>query len=366
MTTAEDSPEERWARELSCRVELGENIEFSAALLARQLGESDVVRLEAFLAKIVGWGSAIGFTAFICPVESCRRTLPNGVDPVACPYCKTNFVEADAKAIPEQYFRLAAVISRDIRWMVVIHGMNSRAPWQETFSWEIANQLKYSAPVLIYKYGWATVEVLLAPVHRRMARKLGERFRTAIEAARSMGRPDRPDVVAHSFGTRLFSLVLEDPGFADLKFGRVITAGSIIRPNFDWDRHLAEKRVEAVMNHVAAKDGSVPFAQWCIPGSGPGGKVGYTSREVINVRNDAFGHSSFFRPENLGGLIRKNGLWHSFLTRPLGPFRPEGSFVKEGSWKPPSLWLVAVPRILGFLVFVGVGIFSWLRRFVDP
>lgn len=366
MTTVEDSPEEQWANEITARVERGVNREFSSAQFARQVNEADVTSVEAFLRRVVGWGSATEFNAFLCPIDSCRRSLPTGVDPVACPYCMTDFIAADVRPTSEPFFRLTGTISRDIRWMVVIHGMNSRAPWQETFSWEIANQLKYSAPVLIYKYGWATVEVLLAPLHRKMARRLGERFRSAIEAARTAGRPDRPDVIAHSFGTRLFSLVLEDPAFSDLKFGRVITAGSIIRPDFDWDRHFNADRVEAVMNHVAAQDGSVPFAQWSIPGSGPGGKIGYTSRSVINVRNDGFGHSSFFELGNLTVLIGKNGLWRNFFTRPLQFLKPEGLFVKSDIWSAPSPWLIAVPRAIGFLIFCIFGILSWLRRCFDP
>jgi hypothetical protein len=362
----QESSEERWAHALSRRVVLGENLEFSAAQLARQLEETDVSRLEAFLSKLVEWGSAIRFTVFVCPMSTCRQPIPLGVDPTACPSCRTNFVEEGVDAIAEPFFRLIAAFSRDIRWMVVIHGMNSRAPWQETFSWEIANRLKYSAPVLIYKYGWATIEVLFAPVHRRMAKRLGERLRTAIEKARASALPDRPDVIAHSFGTRLFSLVLEDPTFADLRFGRVITAGSIIRPDFNWDRHYADDRVEAVLNHVAAQDTAVPLAQWCIPGSGPGGKVGYTSRKVLNVRNNQYGHSSFFEPTNIVDLIANDGLWHSFLTRPLGPFRPNGFFVKEDSWEAPSAWLGGGTRLIGFLVFLLILPFSWIRRLIDP
>jgi hypothetical protein len=30
-------------------------------------------------------------------------------------------------------------------------------------------------------------------------------------------------------------MVLTNPDFEDLKFGRVITAASVIRPDFDWD-----------------------------------------------------------------------------------------------------------------------------------
>lgn len=76
-----------------------------------------------------------------------------------------------------------------------------------------------------------------------------------------------------------------------------ITARSTIRPDFDWGRHVNSGRIEAVLNHVGAKDGSVPFAHYTIPGTGPGpgGKVGYTSGAAYNVRNRDFGHSNFFK-----------------------------------------------------------------------
>ncbi|EPJ76908.1 hypothetical protein CFII64_27413 [Pseudomonas sp. CFII64] len=105
------------------------------------------------------------------------------------------------------------------------------------------------------------------PLHRRLARRLGERIRIAIQQGTDSERPFRPDVIAHSGGTQLFSLILEDPDFHDLKPGRVIRAGSIVRPEFDWSRHIASGRVEAVMNHVVAKDSAVPLAQYTIPGA---------------------------------------------------------------------------------------------------
>lgn len=262
----------------------------------------------------------------------------------------------------ELFYRFPGEKSRDIRWMIVIHGMNSRATWQEEFSWQIANRLRYSAPVLIYKYGWATIEVLFKPFHRRLAKQLGTRIRIAIEQAKHSQRPPTPDIIAHSFGTRLLSLVLEDPEFEDLKFGRVITAGSIIRPDYDWDTLIADGRLEAVLNHVAAKDGAVPFAEYTIPGSGPGGKKGYGSKKAINIRNYDFVHSSFFLPDNLRNLISDNGLWHLFLTRPLAHFKPEGDFKLSSPWKPLPAFVRALLQMLLFLVFCLAYPFSWFRR----
>ncbi|WP_296677553.1 hypothetical protein [Novosphingobium sp.] len=94
--------------------------------------------------------------------------------------------------------------------MIVVHGMNTRGAWQEDFSWLIDNRLKYSAPILIYKYGWATVDVLARWIHRRLAKRLGQRMRKAADYARERGLSAAPDILVHSFGSRLFSLILLD------------------------------------------------------------------------------------------------------------------------------------------------------------
>ncbi|TBA29352.1 lipase family protein [Rhizobium ruizarguesonis] len=265
----------------------------------------------------------------------------------------------------ECFYRLVGEDSRDVRWMIVVHGMNSRAQWQEEFSWQIANRLRYSAPVLIYKYGWATIDVLVRWLHRRLAKRLGERIRIAITQALASQRPSKPDIVAHSFGTHLLSLVLDDPEFEDLSFGRIITAGSIVRPDFDWDRLIANGRVEAILNHVGAKDIAVPAAQFTIPGTGPGGRFGYVAKNAINVCEPTFRHSDFFDPANLRAQIADGGLWHSFLTRPLEHFTPEGRFVPP-HWNRAPLAARAAARSVGYAVFVLAAPFSWLRRQMDP
>jgi len=191
-------------------------------------------------------------------------------------------------------------------------------------------------------------------------------MRIAIEEAQKSRLPDRPDIIAHSFGTLLLSRVLENPAFADLKFGRIITAASIVRPDFDWDRLIEQGRVEAVLNHVGGRDRAVPLAQFAIPGAGPGGKVGYLAAATLNVRADHYGHSGFFIPENLGTAISRHGLWQAFLTRPLAHFRPAGAFVPGPHWRPAPLPLRLCTRALAYGLFWVLAPFSWLRRRLDP
>lgn len=366
--SAREPPQRRWKAEMARRLEAGDGLEFSLTQFAEAVSvPADDIALQAFLNEAVETAAASRIKGYRCPMPNCRRVLNSAGAPYAiCPYCHTDYQQEGEEVLVEHFYRLKGETSREIRWMIVIHGMNSRANWQEEFSWQIANRLRYSAPVLIYKYGWATIDVLVKWLHRRLAKRLGERIRIAIEQSIRSQRPPRPDIIAHSFGTHLLSLILEDSDFADLTLGRIITAGSIIRPDFDWERQIASGRIEAVLNHVAEKDKAVPLAQYVIPGAGPGGKVGYAAKSVLNVRDKDFGHSDFFEPANLRALIADEGLWHSFLTHPLAYFRPDGAFTLDRAWKPVPLLLRGLGRTLGYALFCLAAPFSWLRRQLDP
>lgn len=354
MTAMDDSA--RWQAEIDRRLNTGDGLEFELTDFATAAcTPSDSAELAVFLNAKVDEGAAKRIEALRCPKSGCRARLSAAGAPYAiCPTCLTDYETEDLTPEPMIFYRLRGDLSRDIRWMFVIHGMNSRAPWQEDFSWRIANELKYSAPVLIHKYGWATVDVLVTAMHRRLAKSLGQRMRAAADEAEKSHKPRAPDIIAHSFGTRLFQLVLEDPEFGDLSFGRLITAGSIVRPDFNWDRYIAAGRVEAVLNHMGSQDKPVLFAQWAIPGSGPGGRVGYISGRAINVREAAFGHSTFFERDKLNALITENGLWHDFLTHPLSRFQPAGRIVIS-TWWPVAPFLRVIPRIAGLILFVIFG-----------
>lgn len=358
---------DRWQAEIDRRLALGVELEFTLVQFAQAVeASSDDSELQAFLDGLASAQAAVRRDAYRCPMPGCARLLPAGVANTVCPFCQADFQQQGVEPEVEPSYRLVGESSRDIRWVIVIHGMNSRAKWQEAFSWEIANRLSYSAPVLIYKYGWATIDVFARWLHERLARRLGERMRIAIAEAQKSRLPDRPDIIAHSFGTLLLARVLENPEFADLTFGRIITAASIVRPDYDWDRLIQQGRVEAVLNHVGGQDRAVPFAQYAIPGAGPGGAVGYLAESTLNVRADGYGHSGFFIPENLGVAISRDGLWQGFLTRPLAHFRPAGSFVPEPHWRPAPLPARVCTRALAYGLFWVLAPFSWLRRKIDP
>jgi hypothetical protein len=311
---------DRLVNALAARLESGASPQIEPREFAASLGGShsaaDAVRLlEAAAAE----GLVERDDVVWCP--RLLHTLdPDDLSNGRCPACDEVFSETGNEPVPGRTYRIPGDLSRDIGWLIVVHGFNTRGWWQEEFSWRIANKLRYSAPTLIYKYGLIRIGVLFRFRHRQLARKLGLRLRQAVAQARESGRGDRPDAVIHSFGSKLFVTLLDLPELADLNFGRVIAAGCIVRPDYDWNRRIGEGRVEAVMNHCGGSDRAVPFAHFTIPGTGPGGRLGFADPRTISILDPDYGHSSCFSPAALAANLGKDGVWDRFLRRPLDRF----------------------------------------------
>lgn len=356
-----------WSAEIETRRLAGDGLEFEPVALAAVTGSVwPNPALQGFLDELVASHRMQRIDVRLCPNPACRLPLDRGMQTIGeCPHCLQAFAEVGDDPIPSIRYRIIGEAGRDIRWMIVVHGMNTRGAWQEDLSWLVANKLKYAAPVLIHKYGWATIDVLLTPLHRRLAKSLGKKICRAVDYARVRGLTAAPDVLVHSFGSRLFSLVLQDNDFADLRFGRVIMTGSIVRPDFAWSPLIDRGRVEAVLNHVGGRDVPVRVAQFLIPGSGPSGRAGFTDPAILNQCTAMFGHSDCLGEKHLQEALAKGGLWDRFLTQPQGLFVPDHPFRKE-NWSPafaPLRWLTYG---LGLLLFLVLLPFSAMRRLLDP
>src|ERR1035437_9530450 len=58
--------------------------------------------------------------------------------------------------------------------------------------------------------------------------KIVNRIRKAMNHAHAERIKEPPDIVIHSFGSHLFTILLGMKEFSDLKFGRVISVGSVL------------------------------------------------------------------------------------------------------------------------------------------
>ena len=356
----------KWSAALKKQRDRGQSLELDPEQFAQEIDEPwPNESMQAWLDERVAAKELSLVEAFICPGEGCGQLLNAAqVADGQCPSCHVEFAELGEEPQAVSRYRIEGLPSRDVHWMVVVHGMNTRGPWQEELSWRIANKFRYHAPVLIYKYGWATIDVLAPLIQQRLAKELGRKIRSAVQYAAKSGIADPPDLVAHSFGTLLFSLLLRDSEFDDLKFGRVITVGSIIRPDFDWSPYLAAGRIEAVLNHTGGKDIPVRIAQYIIPGSGPGGYVGYLDQTVTNVMSKDFVHSSALEEQHQTVLLANGGLWDRFLRYPKAGFNDAEQF-RPSEWKGASVITRCLGKLAGIAIFALALVPSGIRRLVD-
>jgi hypothetical protein len=336
----------------------GQSPEIDPKLFQAQLVEASIVADAALLLDAAAEAAFVErIPVWRCPEKGCDEIVDAEAN--QCPRCHADFRETDDYPVEGSVYRSPVAVSRSVPWLIAVHGFNTRGPWQEEFSWRIAHRFKYHAPVLIYKYGLVRFGVLFRWRHRALARQLSQRIRNAVTYARKSQIEEPPDIVIHSFGSQLFRLVLEMPESVDLRFGRVIAVGSVIRPDFDWSSYISSGQVEAVLCKCGAKDGAVPFAQFFIPNTGPGARHGFQDPAVINIRNVEYGHSTAFAEEELARNLDRGGLWDRFFREPIETFADSTKF-QPGAWSPAPAPICFFTRWLAILLLSAIGLASVL------
>ncbi|HYN82314.1 MAG TPA: hypothetical protein VES88_12490 [Gemmatimonadaceae bacterium] len=293
---------------------------------------ASTVEAEALLKELAKIHVLVERTTLVC--GQCKEPINEDTKRIGrCSTCETSFDEV-SPVLKTVYYRSGSR-SRDVQWVVTIHGMNTRGGWQQEFAWQLAQVYGYSVPVAVYKYGriavspllqfrqWKYRDRLIAEL-RRLQRKRADHMRTG-----------PPDVIAHSFGTWLLAqALLKDE---NLVVGRIILTGSIVRPDFNWRALIDASRVEAVLCHSGGRDRWVRAAQFGIPMSGPSGHRGFNDRtSVAHVHEPEFSHSDFFDERDLSRSL--NGVWASFLTVPQAEIALLNSPPEQReSWRPSRL-----------------------------
>jgi hypothetical protein len=340
--------DEALVNEVKKRLESGRATEINPNFLVTDT--SDVNSVKQLLNQLVELGVISKKQVRVCPVAGCGNILEDEEIDI-CPRCNTDYRQTGDEPYEEIKFLITGNISRDVPWLIAVHGMNTDGKWQEEFSWRIANKFWYHAPVLIFKYGLIRYRVLFSFFHKVFTRRLGEKISAAIEHARQNGINEPPDIVVHSFGSLLFSYLLTHDDFKNLKFGRVIVCGGIISPDFNWSHFIATNQIEAVLNHCSKKDYVVQFAQFTIPTSGPLGAVGSSDPKVLNVREETYGHSTYFDSSELARNLGREGVWDIFLKYPLNNLEGVMPLYREGvKWNKAYKVVSFTTRIVVILI----------------
>lgn len=250
---------------------------------------------------------------WFCPCAERRELDLETVTRDVCLKCNKAFVE-DVGGVPaeELVFVSDAPPTRDVRWLLALHGMNTRGAWQESLVWRVSRAYGYTVPIAIYKYGVIRPGVIIKLRQRQLLRQLVDRITRLVGDADKSGFGGRPDVIAHSFGSWLIGHALLND--SDLKIGRVVLAGSILRPDFPWTMLIERGQVEAVFCYRATADIPVWWAHYFIPDSGPSGRTGFGDDAVVEFSAPGASHSSCFSDKEFDGVL--NDVWLPFLTAP--------------------------------------------------
>lgn len=291
--------------------------EFKVAALPPPLDQASAV-LERVAAD--GWLKPTG--RFKCGASGEDLTEAEALG-VACPYCHASLTEFPV--VHETVFVNDVPPRRSVDWVIAVHGMNTTGTWQEAFGWTIGTTWGRSVPVAVYKYGTVIAGVILAWRRRKLQHDLRAKIATLREQAVKGGYDGRPDLIAHSFGTWLIGHLLRDeltvPEEQRLRFGRVVLAGCILRPDYDWEALQNARIVEEVLNHYGTADMVVPWAHFTIWDSGPSGRRGFDNPppRVLNIRAEGFGHSDLLSAgKRVDGKPALNysyeRYWRPFLT----------------------------------------------------
>lgn len=285
----------------------------------------------------------------------------------ACPNGHT--LERAATKTLTLYFRVGKQ-GRDVRWVIAIHGMNTRGPWQEELSWLLAQAYGYAVPVFIHKYGHIVVSPLLMLRQRTHRKRLLAALRNRVEELRGTKFDSPPDIVAHSFGTWLLADALRedrdraaiDRAYQPLRVGRVILTGSIVRPDFRWQNYIDSGAVQAIFCHCGGRDMWVRIAHFAIPCSGPSGHRGFNRPSpVIHRLESDFAHSDYLDRDRLRALLR--GPWGAFLTAPhpaaaAGEEFPSSEAWRESNWRFASFVLkyIVLALALGLAAMMAIAL----------
>ena len=320
-------------------------LEITATFLAAQSNVSEVQCLR-LLEEMATDGILVKVEELAC--ARCDRILTEEeARRETCAYCSCSYEET--KPVIVQRFVRDESRTRDIIWMLTLHGMNTRGAWQEDLNWLVSKTYGRMVPVAIYKYGILRPGAVLKFRQRALTRGLIARIRRLSGETKAAGFGGMPDVIAHSFGTWLLGHALRTDD--TLQVGRVILTGCILRPDFNWNELIQRGQVQEVLCHVATKDFWARIAHYFIPDSGPSGWRGFNDREHIRHAVLAGrGHSDFFRETLMPGIFDK--VWQPFLTGADGKDTDQHD-VPGPNWK-QSWWFfrATLPR---FLVLTVVG-----------
>jgi pimeloyl-ACP methyl ester carboxylesterase len=241
----------------------------------------------------------------------------------------------------------------------VIHGIRDDGYWTKKMATRIkllGEQHKQVWRSITPSYGYFTMLPFVFPWIRRQKVE----WLMDVYAQATSRYPNATfHFVGHSNGTYLGAAAMRD--YTGCFFNRVVFAGSVVHPSYEWSLQAKNSGVQAVMNYVATRDWIVAllpnavrrFRRFDLGGAGHLGFVESGPRpEIKSMQYLIGGHSAGIREERWDEIAH-------FLTRTVhvsgAPvvskeyLEQQGRTIRALGWLSPVLVIAAV--LLGTVVF---------------
>jgi hypothetical protein len=207
--------------------------------------------------------------------------------------------------------------------VVLLHGMNTNAEWQEVLAESMRNEPSIEPTVVGYN-NFNPLKFWM-PFYFRAARV--NKVLTDLRGIRDREPNADISIVAHSFGTYIVCRILMLAG--DFRFHRILLCGSIINTDYDWSA-VSSQFSRPVINDIGRRDIWPSIAKSITWGFGNSGFIGFQN-SLVRDRHFIYGHSDFLEikhmrrywlPYLLDGRVvpskysrrrKKMGIWESFI-----------------------------------------------------
>jgi pimeloyl-ACP methyl ester carboxylesterase len=241
-----------------------------------------------------------------------------------------------------------------MKTVILVHGIRTRAWWQGSVAALLCKEADCN--IIPIKYGYFDLIRFLCPfgfcrqppidrVHREI-RNIQQKY------------PDHElFVIAHSFGTYAVSRVLHQ--FQDIAFDGLIFCGSIVPPDFPWDRVATQLRAprarDVAINECGTRDVWPPLAQSVTWGYGSTGTYGFGTLDIQD-RVHRMPHSGYFEES----FVRT--FWVPFINDRVVV---QSATQARGDATPGYFWLFNIPLRWVVLAVLTASVATAAKGLVD-
>jgi pimeloyl-ACP methyl ester carboxylesterase len=182
-------------------------------------------------------------------------------------------------------FLASANIPQQKHIVVLLHGMNTNAEWQEA----LAEAMRNSSHIEPCVVGYGNFHPVKFWVPYLFRRGRIDKVLTDLRGIRKRNPDADISIVAHSFGTYILAKVLTS--YSEIKFHRILLCGSIVASDFDWSA-VADRFRDPVINDIGRRDIWPSMAKSWSWDFGNSGCIGFQN-SLVRDRHFTYGHSGF-------------------------------------------------------------------------